>query len=50
MPMDKQDFSRIYTMNDDKDPNCWKCRNFIFPIGCVVHEECEPDIREEDDE
>ena len=47
MPFDKQDFSRTCTMNDDKDPNCWKCRNFIFPIGCMLSEKNEQYDEEE---
>lgn len=35
---DKPDFSHTCTMNDDTDPNCWECRYFIFPIGCMLHE------------
>jgi hypothetical protein len=44
------DFSRTCSMNDETEPNCWKCRNFIFPIGCMLHENEQPPNNEEDAE
>lgn len=35
----KDDYSNICTMDDDKDPHCWECRLFVFPIGCMKGEE-----------
>ena len=42
------DFSHTCTMNDETDPNCTKCRNFVFPIGCMLHEK-EQSIADEED-
>lgn len=36
---DKQDYSKICTMDDDHDKHCWNCTKFVFPIGCMVGEE-----------
>ena len=44
------DFSHACTMNDETDPNCTKCRNFVFPIGCMLHEKEQPIADEEDAE
>ena len=42
------DYSHTCTMNDETEPNCFKCRNFVFPIGCMLHEKEQPIDDEED--
>ena len=44
------DYSYTCTMNDETEPYCWKCRNFVFPIGCMLHEKEQPDDNEGDAE
>ena len=34
-----KDHSQICTHDDDNDPLCWSCSNFVFPIGCMLGEE-----------
>lgn len=34
-----KDYSQECTHDDDNDPLCWKCSNFVFPIGCMLGEE-----------
>lgn len=34
----KKDFSDVCTHDDDNDPHCFNCLNFVFPIGCMEGE------------
>jgi hypothetical protein len=35
----RKDYSQACTHDDDNDPLCWQCTNFVFPIGCMLGEE-----------
>lgn len=35
----RKDYSQICNHDDDNDPRCWECTNFVFPIGCMLGEE-----------
>lgn len=41
MSIIKKDYSNECTHDDDKDPRCWSCTKFLFPIGCMIGEEQE---------
>lgn len=40
--MDKKDLSQNCDFDDDKIKNdCWSCKYFLFPIGCMYWEDKE---------
>lgn len=37
---EKKDYSDVCNGDDDYTSNpCWKCKYFVFPIGCMIDEE-----------
>lgn len=35
----RKDYSQMCAHDDNNDPLCWQCSNFVFPIGCMLEEE-----------
>lgn len=34
-----KDWSNVCSHDDDKDPHCWFCNQFVLPIGCMKGKE-----------
>ena len=35
MAREKRDYSLTYDHDSDSDDQCWECKYFLFPIGCM---------------